>query len=225
MAFNTASSSTSYQASGSRGPHHGSPNRRSPQHGEFDIIDWYPEFRSCHKYFLDHAQYSEGVQALAAFINIQLPFQKNPYPVLSSAGSSPPARQPPNAPTAPHAQGVSLVPYIRRLVATGHDIPGVLHGFFGDDWAAGIGALHEVERRNYLFAAKSSSWLKMKQSYDMNAEETVPFLAPLKEASEKEIQAAEAKWSEWLAMQDWMVGPRAPELMGRNPRVKRESNN
>jgi len=64
--------------------------------------------------------------------------------------------------------------------------------------------------------------MKVKQSYDMSPEETVPFLGPLREASEKEIQAAEAGWSEWLAMQDWMLGPRAPETMSSPARVRRE---
>jgi hypothetical protein len=123
---------------------------------------------------------------------------------------------------AAQAQAVSLIPYIRRLIATGHDTPGVLHGFFGDDWAKGIGALHEIERRNYLFAAKSTSWLKVKQAYDMSPEETCPFLSPLKDATEIEIQAAESTWSEWLAMQDWMLGPRSPDTMKGSPRVKRE---
>lgn len=105
---------------------------------------------------------------------------------------------------------VTLTPYIRRLVATGFDIPGVLHGFFGDDWPAGIGPLHEAERRNYLFAAKSDNWVKVKASYDMDGEQMVPFLKPLQNVSEKEIVGAETSWSEWLAMQDWMLGPRAP---------------
>jgi len=35
------------------------------------------------------------------------------------------------------------------------DFPDVLRGFFGDDWAAGVDPLHEQERRNYLFTAKS----------------------------------------------------------------------
>jgi len=86
----------------------------------------------------------------------------------------------------------------------------VLHGFFGDQWAQGIGPLHEIERRNYLFAAKSSSWLKVKSEYDMGPHETIPFLKPLKDVTEMEIAEAETSWSEWLAMQDWMVGPRAP---------------
>lgn len=98
---------------------------------------------------------------------------------------------------------VSLQPYIRRLVVTGFDFPAVLHGFFGDDWELGIRPLHEHERRNYLFAAKSSSWLEVKRAYDMGADEAVPFLKPLSNASESEIVAAEAAWSEWLAMQDW----------------------
>lgn len=65
--------------------------------------------------------------------------------------------------------------------------------------------------------------MKVKQAYDMSPEETVPFLKPLGNVSEKEIQAAESTWSEWLAMQDWMLGPRAPDTMERDPRVKRES--
>jgi hypothetical protein len=115
--------------------------------------------------------------------------------------------------TAPLSQ-VALLPYIRRLVATGFDFPAVLHGFFGDDWAQGIGPLHEMERRNYLFAAKSDNWLTVKAAYDMDDGQTIPFLRPLQNASEKEIQGAETTWSEWLAMQDWMLGPRAPEVRG-----------
>jgi hypothetical protein len=109
---------------------------------------------------------------------------------------------------------VSLVPYVRRLVATGFDTIAILHGFFGDDWDAGIGSIHENERRNYLFAAKSETWLRVKASYDLENGQTVPFLRPLQGVTEKEIQAAEANWSEWLAMQDWMLGPRAPSNDG-----------
>jgi len=234
MAFNTESGTSQ---SFSTPPSRQYSSRMASQHQEtpqFDIVDWYPKFQSCHRYFLDHAQHSGPVQALSAFINIQLPYQKQPAPIMSSSSSSPRSAGPeiphlrqPNpfsqGQSATHAQAVSLIPYIRRLVATGHDTPAVLHGFFGDDWASGIGELHEVERRNYLFAAKSTSWMKVKQAYDMSPEETVPFLRPLRDASEKEIQAAEAGWSEWLAMQDWMLGPRAPETMNRPPRVKRES--
>ena len=203
-----------------------------PIPAQFDIIDWYPQFQSCHKYFLDVAQHNSAVQALAAFMNIQLPYQKQPYPVASSAAvASPrgpevggPHLRQPNVFSAQlntaHAQAISLIPYIRRLIATGHDTPGVLHGFFGDEWVGGIRSLHEIERRNYLFAAKSASWLKVKQAYDMSQDETVPFLSPLKDATEKEIQQADNTWSEWLAMQDWMIGPRAPDAMNR--RVKRE---
>jgi hypothetical protein len=93
------------------------------------------------------------------------------------------------------------------------DFPGVLHGFFGDDWAAGIGPLHEQERRNYLFAAKSGGWAGVKKDYDILPLETVPFLRPLQGALELEIETAERSWSEWLAMEDWMVGPRAPDAL------------
>jgi hypothetical protein len=206
------------------------------QEAQFDIFEWYPKFQSCVRYFLDHAQYSVPVQAVVAFVNIQLPCQKA-HPVLSSksggstspgggsgaassrsaAGVGPMSTQPP-----PPAF-VTLVPYVRRLVATGFDFPAVLHGFFGDDWAAGVGPMHEAERRNYLFAAKSDNWSTVKAHYDMGDEEMVPFLRPLQNVSEKEILTAELSWSEWLAMQDWMLGPRAPaEVGGARVRIKTE---
>jgi len=225
MAFNTQAGPSQYNQ-----PPRVDPS--SSQSTQLDILDWYPQFQSCHKYFLDHAQHNPPVQALAAFLNIQLPFQKQQHPITSSSSNAPRSpgadmhlRQPnpfSQSQNAAHAQGISLIPYIRRLVATGHDTPAVLHGFFGDDWAGGVGSLHEIERRNYMFAAKSTSWMRVKQEYDMSPEETVPFLRPLQDASEKEILAAEAGWSEWLAMQDWMLGPRAPANMKRSPRVKRE---
>jgi hypothetical protein len=106
---------------------------------------------------------------------------------------------------------VSLVPYIRRLVITGMDREGVMHGFFGDDWRKGVGPVHECERRNYLFAAKSVGWAKVKYQYDMSPHESVPFLKPLQDVQLAEIEGAEKTWSQWLAMEDWMVGPRAPD--------------
>ncbi|KAK4033847.1 hypothetical protein C8A01DRAFT_39695 [Parachaetomium inaequale] len=220
---------------------------------QFDMFDWYPYFQSCVRYFLEHAQYNGPVQALAAFINIQLPFQKAenqaallraPPPNPGQHGPPPPhgggpggrlspaaaaaaaaAAAGPGYPHPPHQpyhqhqhqhqQHVSLHPYIRRLVATGFDLPAVLHGFFGDDWELGISPLHEQERRNFLFAAKSSSWLEVKRAYDGADEEgAVPFLKPLRGVTEAEIVAAESGWSEWLAMQDWMLGPRSVEMRG-----------
>ncbi|KAK6855805.1 hypothetical protein PG990_000302 [Apiospora arundinis] len=203
-------------------------------HNQFDILEWYPHFQSCVRYFLDHAQHSPPVQAVAAFINIQLPFQKAQNPVLTSrmsGGGSPSAMPSPTSraagklpmPPMPSPSGqqnpmaVTLNPYIRRLVVTGFDFPAVLHGFFGDSWALGIGPMHEVERRNYLFAAKSASWLDVKSHYDMGEEQSIPFLRPLQNVTEKEIISAESNWSEWLAMQDWMVGPRSPEVERNSP--------
>ncbi|KAL8648254.1 MAG: hypothetical protein Q9226_006070 [Calogaya cf. arnoldii] len=199
----------------------------------FDIFDWFPKYQSCQRYFIDHAQQSVPVQAVAAFINIQLPLQRCPNPVTSSQARLPPSpgglgplnfgsssRSPgaSNNNNLPNASNlaftsISLIPYLRRLVVTGLDYPAVLHGFFGDDWAAGVGPLHEQERRNYLFAAKSGGWASVKKDYDMGSAETVPFLRPLQNAVGQEIEAAEKSWSEWLAMEDWMVGPRAPEEM------------
>ena len=45
----------------------------------------------------------------------------------------------------------------------------------------------------------------------MGGDESVPFMKPLDEAKMEELTAAEKAWSGWLAMEDWMVGPRAPE--------------
>ena len=161
-----------YGSSSSAGQEPQYPKTPSPQ---FDILKWYSHFLSCHEYFLDHAQHSDGVQALAAFMNIQLPYQKTPHPVLSSSTPAPQSNSrviPPidlssHLPQAPHhrfpphqntgnASAVSLIPYIRRLIATGHVSPAVLHGFFGDNWLRGIGSLRKIKRRNYLFAAKST---------------------------------------------------------------------
>ncbi|CAK7263316.1 hypothetical protein SEPCBS119000_000409 [Sporothrix epigloea] len=195
---------------------------------QFDIFEWHLQYQSCVRYFIDHAQYSAPVQAVAAFVNIQLPFQRPVHPVLVSQprsgplpGSSGPASHAAAAAAASAAAAaaggtaqptafMTLVPYVRRLVATAFDFPAVLHGFFGDDWMTGIGPIHETERRNYLFAAKSENWLKVKADYDMGENQTVPFLRPLQNVSEAEILNAETTWSEWLAMQDWMLGPRAP---------------
>lgn len=184
------------------------------------------------KYFLTHAQYSVPVQALAALVNIQLPYQKAQMAgALAGAGAvpaSPTSSRAGQIPmgAAPQPTFASLVPYVRRLVATGFDVPPVLHGFFGDDWLGGIGPLHEAERRNFLFAAKSDNWSTVKASYDMGDLETVPFLRPLVNVNEKEIENAEINWSEWLAMQDWMLGPRAPpEVLARRANMKSEDDN
>ncbi len=209
---------------------------------QFDIFEWHGQYQSCVRYFLDHAQYSAPVQAVAAFVNIQLPFQRSANPVLSFASWSAPHGTPgvslgggatpggsagrPSAtgPAAPPSAFITLVPYIRRLIATAFDFPAVLHGFFGDDWLAGIGPIHETERRNYLFAAKSDNWLKVKADYDMDENQTVPFLRPLQNVSEDEIVNAEATWSEWLAMQDWMLGPRAPVDVGSTSGIRNRVN-
>ncbi|KAM3516014.1 hypothetical protein MY11210_000296 [Beauveria gryllotalpidicola] len=186
------------------------------QEAQFDIFDWYPKFRECQTHFVQHAQHTDEVQAVAAFVNILLPFQKAPPRSGETARCSPPCSNDDDDDTETSTGGavVALVPYVRRLVATGFDTPAVLHGFFGDDWAEGVGPMHEMERRNFLFAAKSENWVKVKASYDVEGGQMVPFLRPLQGATECEIQSAEASWSEWLAMQDWMLGPRAPSHAG-----------
>jgi hypothetical protein len=110
---------------------------------------------------------------------------------------------------------VSLIPYLRRLIVTGFDKPPILHGFFGDDYTRGILPHLDCERRNYLFAAKHGGWRCCKKQYDIGSgvggDESVPFMKPLDQAKMEELTAAEKAWSGWLAMEDWMVGPRAPE--------------
>lgn len=183
---------------------------------EFDILLWYPKHQSCQRYFLDSAQHLPEVQAFASFINILLPFQREPNPVQSYTGrrssskSNDWAAEPSASKSPAGATNVSLIPYIRRLVVCGMDIPPILQGFFGRDWQAGVGPQREQERRNYLFAAKSGGWAAVKRDYDMLPLETVPFMQPLKDPTDGELSAAEEKWSEWLALEDWMVGSRAP---------------
>ncbi len=216
---------------------------RQSNEAHFEIFAWFPHYQRCVRYFLDHAQHTQQVQTLAAFVNISLPCQKRPpimsskqqpqlSPTLSMGTGMPPQMGHPSGPfpsmnTHGPPPAVSLIPYIRRLVATGFDAPNILHGFFGDDWKEGVGSMHEVERRNYLFATKSGSWLDVKSEYDLSPHETVPFLKPLQYATEEEISSADKQWSDWLAMQDWMVGPRAldavdPSARVRSPQIKRE---
>lgn len=204
---------------GVKSPAEGSDRGKVPEgSAQFDIIAWYPKHQSCQRYFIDHAQHEPLVQAFASFINILLPFQRQPHPVYSTTGSrsgkarlDKEAARPSSSEATAAASAVSLIPYIRRLVVTGMDVPQVLHGFFGDDWRPGIGPQREQERRNYLFAAKSGGWASVKRDYDMLPLETVPFMRPLYDPTDGEIEAAERTWSEWLALEDWMVGSRAPE--------------
>lgn len=135
------------------------------------------------------------VQSVAAFINIRLPCQRAPEAGLSTQQSPP---------------YVSLRPFVRRLIVTAQDSPVTMRAFFGDDWEAGVGCIYKQERVNYLFTAKSSGWADTKTAYDIQPDEQTPFLRPLRDPSEEEIRAAEARWSEWLAMEDWMVGARSP---------------
>ncbi|RHZ52139.1 hypothetical protein CDV55_101783 [Aspergillus turcosus] len=151
-----------------------------------DLSDWYPRYLNCVRFFLAASQHTPAVQALAAFLNIRLP----------------------GAPV--DASTVSARRYIRRLIVTGQDTPANLRLFFGDDWAAGVGCICKQERLNYLFAAKSGGWAATKSAYDILPDEQAPFLRPLREPTEEELRGADSSWSEWLAMEDWMVGPRRP---------------
>ena len=190
-----------------------------PNDESFDILDWWPAHQSCQRFFLDHAQHEPATQALCALINIRLPFQLQQPVSIPSPASYPPPRHTSAFPNlnhaAPSASFVSLIPYLRRLVVTGFDRPPILHGFFGDDYVRGVLPHLDCERRNYLFAAKHGGWRSCKKQYDIGTtagrgDETVPFMRPLDGARGDELSAAEKAWSAWLAMEDWMVGPRAP---------------
>jgi hypothetical protein len=176
------------------------------------VLEWFDAYKSCERFFLDHAQDSPYVQAVCAHINIRLPYQKI---TISPPTTSFPWLPPPKDPKIPpsennDSQTVSLTPYIRRLICTGHDTDTILKEFFGSSWFSGLSKIHEQEERNYLFAAKSADWLKVKMAYDIGSEETAPFLVPLRKVTVKKIMDAERDWSEWLAMQDWEVGFRRP---------------
>lgn len=179
-------------------PHNGPP---------FDILAWYPKYQSCQRYFIDHAQHDVLVQAFASFVNILLPHQRDSNPVFTCKGARTAAermeeisilKRIPNNDLA--CTSISLTPYIRRLVATGMDVPEILHGFFGDDWSQGIGPQRETERRNYLLAARTADWIAVKAQYDMLPLEPIPFLAPLRSPQDEELTAAEKNWKEWSAM-------------------------
>lgn len=184
----------------------------------FDMLAWYPKYQSCQRYFVDHAQHDLLVQAFAAFINILLPFQRSPATytfrgavtakerveeqTAKKLGTTLPDMEP---------AAISLIPYIRRLVCTGMDVPQIMHGFFGNDWQQGVGPQAETERRNFLFSAKSAGWVGTKKEYDMLPYETVPFMRPLTKPHDEELEAADRAWSEWLQMEDWMIGNRSPD--------------
>ncbi|KAJ5288599.1 hypothetical protein N7478_001629 [Penicillium angulare] len=177
------------------------PSLNDSEFGRVDPTGWYPHYRECVQFFLERSQYIPSVQSVAAFINIRLPCQ---LPADSAASASA------SASTSTSTPYVSLRPYVRRLIVTAQDSPVTMRTFFGDNWEAGVGCIYKQERINYLFTAKSSGWASTKTNYDMSPDEQTPFLRPLRDPSEEEIRAAEARWSEWLAMEDWMVGARSP---------------
>ncbi|KAA8645880.1 hypothetical protein EYZ11_002047 [Aspergillus tanneri] len=173
----------------------------SPEFSQVDPNAWYPQYLGCVQHFLNQGQHSPEVQSLTAFINIRLPCQRLGDPVVSSSGTQPPAAA---------ASQVCLRSYIRRLIVTGHDTAAVLRAFFGEEWQAGVGCVWRQERINYLFTAKAGGWASTKAAYDLLPDEQTPFLRPLHNATEEELRTAESRWSEWLAMEDWMMGPRSP---------------
>ena len=105
-----------------------------------------------------------------------------------------------------HSRGrrvVSLIPYIRRLVVTAHTAPTILHGLFGSQYPAGILPLLEIERRNYLFTARSAGWAETKRKYDEPGGQHCTFLSPLESLDGDEMEAAEGAWERWMQMETW----------------------
>lgn len=179
-----------------------------------EIRDWHSACQSCTRYLCDYAQRTALVQALAAYMNIRLPSQRRELharqddPIQARNGRL----ESTCLATLGDANDIfSLIPYIRRLVATGLDSPSVLHAFFGDCWRTGLKHILTSERNNFLLVAKSGNWLSVKLSYDMEHGQEIPFLVPRRQVSEMELYAAERHWSAWLAMQDWMIGTRTPD--------------
>ncbi|KAE8362068.1 hypothetical protein BDV27DRAFT_147291 [Aspergillus caelatus] len=179
------------------------PTEEPPVDAEFsqvDLNEWYPRYWACMQHFLNQGQYSPQVQALAAFVNIRLPYQRSTTPVIGFPNPQNMDSRVEGTYNAP-----SLRPFIRRLIVTGYDTPSVLQAFFGDDWQAGVGCVCKQERINYLFTAKSGGWTSTKAAYDMLPDEQTPFLRPLREATEEELRIAESRWrvdaptSPWLA--------------------------
>ncbi|EUC44917.1 hypothetical protein COCMIDRAFT_26786, partial [Bipolaris oryzae ATCC 44560] len=74
--------------------HASAPPPQPAAEPHFDIFEWHPAYQSCQRYFLDHAQHDNGVQAVCALINICLPFQWSQNPLLSSSGPLPHASGP-----------------------------------------------------------------------------------------------------------------------------------
>ncbi|RAK74065.1 uncharacterized protein BO72DRAFT_450972 [Aspergillus fijiensis CBS 313.89] len=180
-----------------------------PSSTPIDLLDtWYPQYLRCTQYFLEQGQFSPAVLSLAAFLNIRLPCQRGERQESSSFSSSDAGG--PAAAAAAAAAHVQLRRYVRRLVVTAHDSPEVLQAFFGAEWAGGVGCVVQQERQTYLFTAKSSGWAATKAAYDLLPDEQTPFLRPLRAPAEEELRLAESRWSDWLAMEDWMVGPRSP---------------
>ncbi|PLB38292.1 uncharacterized protein BDW47DRAFT_131532 [Aspergillus candidus] len=165
-----------------------SPSSAIPDVSQVNLPDWHARYTASTQYFLEYGQHAPGAHALAAYLNFRLPCQR------------PPASQ----------SFVGLRPYVRRLIATAHDTPDVLQMLFGPDWHGGVGRLWQQERINYLFTAKSGGWASTKAAYDGEGDEQVPFLRPIRDVTEEELHTAESRWSEWLAMEDWMVGTRSP---------------
>jgi hypothetical protein len=194
----------------------------------FSLADWHLAYQNCQRYFVNHSQYGSFVQAVASFVNIRLPFQWPDHPVtqlpteretVSSPASpvfpSASRRSPQFTANGQSLPFISLFPYIRRLVVTGYDSENIMCGFFGNDWQKGVGPVQTIERRNYMFAAKSVGWGMVKLHYENTTDEMVPYMTPLQRVKLNEIEIGEKAWSDWLAMEDWMIGPRTPRDLHR----------
>ncbi|KZZ92368.1 hypothetical protein AAP_03023 [Ascosphaera apis ARSEF 7405] len=166
---------------------------------DFDIFQWHEHYELCRHYFLDVAQWNRDIQALCALMNIRLPYQRSSWAARNAQALDP-----------SFVDGFSVIPYMRRLVATGMDTDSILHGFFGDFWFLGVGHIRRQERFNYFFAAKTGNWERCKAMYDMPPFETIPFLRIVQGTDQEELEQAAERWGRWMLMQDWLIGPATP---------------
>lgn len=173
---------------------------------QISLNQWHSSHQNCREFFLTQAQFNSQVQRLATLINIRLPFQ---LPHNGYAGVI--QQQDDKSVSQTYHRSISV--FLRRLVVTGLDSSDALRHWFGDEWETGIKPMHQQERMNYLLTSKSGGWIAVKQAYDILPDETVPFVKPLQGVTEDEIRFAENVWSEWLAMEDWMIGPRWPDFV------------
>lgn len=131
-----------------------------------------------------------------------------PFPAESFEPTTTPRHSPPPIPSPTNVMSPSLtkaayygwvspVPYIRRLVVTGNDQNTNFLLWFGPNWERGMAMTIEHERRNMFLAARESTWLQVKESYDIGFDESVPYVCPRKPDDDEEWNRLGSYWYKW----------------------------